>query len=171
MVGEWIAKHSVLVHWCVLALATPSHRALSDMDSEDESLSTRPRSQQRGALHKSSKSQRSSMYRKTQSLDHQMAEDRVSAAIHSHIFKFSLLLFHHLVFFGCVSVPGSFFMFLSLCLSLLGLTFRSSSTVSVPIVDLFLCERYLFHYLLFQSYPLHRVTFHIDSNNLCIAYR
>lgn len=51
-------------------------RALSDMDSEDESVAMRPRSQQRGALHKSSKSQRSSMYRKTQSLDHQMAEDR-----------------------------------------------------------------------------------------------
>ncbi|XP_063870334.1 trichohyalin-like isoform X4 [Scylla paramamosain] len=50
-------------------------RALSDMESEDESVSIRPRSQQRGSLHKGPKNQRS-MYRKTQSLDHQMAEDR-----------------------------------------------------------------------------------------------
>ncbi|MPC15396.1 hypothetical protein E2C01_008186 [Portunus trituberculatus] len=50
-------------------------RALSDMESEDESVSLRPRSQQRGSLHKGPKNQRS-MYRKTQSLDHQMAEDR-----------------------------------------------------------------------------------------------
>lgn len=50
------------------------------MESEDESVSMRPRSQQRGSLHKGSKGQRSSMYRKTQSLDHQLAEDRVSGA-------------------------------------------------------------------------------------------
>ncbi|KAG0708266.1 hypothetical protein GWK47_024025 [Chionoecetes opilio] len=56
--------------------ASSFRRALSDMDSEDESLSMRPRSQQRGALHKSSKHHRA-MYRKAQSLDHhQMAEDR-----------------------------------------------------------------------------------------------
>ncbi|KAK8745425.1 hypothetical protein OTU49_000183 [Cherax quadricarinatus] len=60
-----------------LRRAPSFRRALSDLDSEDEGLPLRPRSQQRGTLHKpGSKSQRSTLYRKTQSLDHQMAEDR-----------------------------------------------------------------------------------------------
>ena len=67
---------------------SPHHRALSDMESEDESVSLRPRSQQRGSLHKGPKSQRS-MYRKTQSLDHQMAEERVSDAITISYFCFT----------------------------------------------------------------------------------
>lgn len=51
------------------------------MESEDESVSSlRVRSQQRSSMHKGSKGQRSSMYRKTQSLDHQLAEDKVSDA-------------------------------------------------------------------------------------------
>nr|XP_045620548.1 trichohyalin-like isoform X1 [Procambarus clarkii]XP_045620549.1 trichohyalin-like isoform X1 [Procambarus clarkii] len=60
-----------------LRRAPSFRRALSDMDSEDEGLPLRPRSQQRGTLHKpGTKSQRSTLYRKTQSLDHQMAEDK-----------------------------------------------------------------------------------------------
>ncbi|XP_071538881.1 uncharacterized protein [Panulirus ornatus] len=52
-------------------------RALSDMESEDEGLPLRPRSHQRGGLHRpGSKAQRSAMHRKTQSLDHHMTDDR-----------------------------------------------------------------------------------------------
>lgn len=48
------------------------------MESDDESLPLRPRSQNRGTLHKSgTKGQRAMLHRKTQSLDQNLAEDKV----------------------------------------------------------------------------------------------
>ncbi|KAG7162848.1 SOGA3-like [Homarus americanus] len=59
-----------------LRRAPSFRRALSDLDSEDEGLPLRPRSQQRGTLHKPGAKGQRALYRKAQSLDHQMAEDR-----------------------------------------------------------------------------------------------
>ncbi|XP_037798262.1 uncharacterized protein LOC119593404 isoform X2 [Penaeus monodon] len=57
-----------------LKRAPSFRRALSVEDSEDEGPPSRPRSAQRGSLRP--RGHKSSLYRKTQSLDHQMAEDR-----------------------------------------------------------------------------------------------
>ncbi|XP_066971726.1 early endosome antigen 1 isoform X14 [Macrobrachium rosenbergii] len=59
-----------------LKRAPSFRRALSDLDTDDEGPPLRPRSAQRGGLKPLSKGQKSTLYRKTQSLDHQMAEDR-----------------------------------------------------------------------------------------------
>lgn len=59
-----------------LKRAPSFRRALSDLDTDDEGPPLRPRSAQRGGLKSLTKGQRSQLYRKTQSLDHQMAEDR-----------------------------------------------------------------------------------------------
>lgn len=57
-----------------LKRAPSFRRALSVEDSEDEGPPSRPRSAQRGSLRP--RGHKSALYRKTQSLDHQMAEDR-----------------------------------------------------------------------------------------------